>query len=1370
MYIENSKDNKQKSCCGSVVYVVCTNVWSIYLEIIVSMKNIKWMLLLPAVLFASFSYAADWPTYRHDNHRSGITSESISTDGLGAVWTYRSVFAPQPTWPGPAKWDAYHSIKDLQSMRNYDPVFYTIVVGERLYYASSADDSIHCIDTSDGKELWRYTTDAPLRVAPAYSKSRLYFGSDDGCAYCISATDGSLVWKKRLHDDSGTVINNGRLISFRPCRTGVLVDGDTAYCSASLLPWKESYLCALDAETGSEQGDGKYIKVVKDSTLESPMLATSGRLVVMQGRSAPMMFDRTTGRTLGRAGKKGGCIALITEEEQLFYGPGPRTGVIAASKSMGQSTDKLASYGGARAMVAAGSISYIAKERELLAVDRKSGKKLWSTKASYNYDLILAGKTLFAGGRDEVAAFDADSGAKVWSAAVNGRAHGLSVANGALYVSTDCGDIVCFRPGAKSAIVEPAAEVEIVEPAPLIENFTSDGLVGRWVFQSNAVVGAEFRDFAGSNPISFADCPEFKTVNKLQAAQFGSGGLTIAADHKTAGLPSSNITAEAWVRLDKLRAWGGIIGALQDNGNYERGWVLGYDKSKFYFGLVGTKNNRLTYLKSAKTIKTGQWYHVVGTYDGSTLCIYVDGEKSGSSAAQKGAINYPPQAFFELAAYKDKDEDFPMEGMLQEVRLYDRSLSAAEIMEHCKSKQRLLPEKTESAAGVKGAFAAMGPYLQFTSSTTASVKFYTDSSQKCRIQLTDSRGGKRIFAEKSAGEKHDIELNELQLNERYTYSIVCDDAGVVETFGPYECDATFNYMPPRAAGIPADDAAVKIVDSILKQAPADRGVAVVVGCRFPSIMTELNRKSGFRVMGVDTDLSRIKLTRAKLFKHGQYGVTLSVRGVESYENLPLPSHTADLVINLAGSIDPKELKRILAPGGVAIMNLGDSAKNLEKGDFKGGGEWTHMYGMADNATFGGEHIAGAKSTADMEVAWLGRPGPRYQVDRQGRGPGPLASNGRLFGQGMDRILSLNSYNGTILWSLEIPGLARYNVPRDCSNWCCDDDNLYLAVRDGCWRIDAATGKMNDFYPVPAGERKDWNYDWGYVARSGDLLLGSNVKQGSTYKGYWGAKYWYDSASGALNKNVCSDRLFALDVESGRERWHYSNGIVLNSTISVSSNRIYFIECRNTAVTASGSRRIGMAELWQDQFMVALDVATGKPVWEKPLVIEPAISVCYMACAEGHIVVVSSAKGKYNVYVYDADTGEGQWNHTFGWGRKGRADHGSHLSRPVIVDGTLYVSPKVFNLADGKVLPISLPTANCGSYSACADSLIFRVKPVTRMWNRESGKLSGWTLLRPNCWISTIPANGMILSLEGGGGCSCGGWIETSFGFMPRSVR
>jgi hypothetical protein len=53
-----------------------------------------------------------------------------------------------------------------------------------------------------------------------------------------------------------------------------------------------------------------------------------------------------------------------------------------------------------------------------------------------------------------------------------------------------------------------------------------------------------------------------------------------------------------------------------------------------------------------------------------------------------------------------------------------------------------------------------------------------------------------------------------------------------------------------------------------------------------------------------------------------------------------------------------------------------------------------------------------------------------------------------------------------------------------------------------------------------------------------------------------------------------------------------------------------------------------------------------------------------------------------------------------------------------------------------------------------------------MWDVASEKVTGWYNLRPSCWLSTVPANGMVLSPEGGGGCSCGNWLETSIGFAP----
>ncbi|HIJ54167.1 MAG TPA: PQQ-binding-like beta-propeller repeat protein, partial [Planctomycetes bacterium] len=82
---------------------------------------------------------------------------------------------------------------------------------------------------------------------------------------------------------------------------------------------------------------------------------------------------------------------------------------------------------------------------------------LWTVECEYPYSMILAGDVVFAGGENKVAAFSTKDGKESWSAAVSGQAHGLSVMNGSLYVSTDKGHIHCFRNGVrgKSRLVSP---------------------------------------------------------------------------------------------------------------------------------------------------------------------------------------------------------------------------------------------------------------------------------------------------------------------------------------------------------------------------------------------------------------------------------------------------------------------------------------------------------------------------------------------------------------------------------------------------------------------------------------------------------------------------------------------------------------------------------------------------------------------------------------------------------------------------------------------------------------------------------------------------------------------------------------------------
>ena len=57
-----------------------------------------------------------------------------------------------------------------------------------------------------------------------------------------------------------------------------------------------------------------------------------------------------------------------------------------------------------------------------------------------------------------------------------------------------------------------------------------------------------------------------------------------------------------------------------------------------------------------------------------------------------------------------------------------------------------------------------------------------------------------------------------------------------------------------------------------------------------------------------------------------------------------------------------------------------------------------------------------------------------------------------------------------------------------------------------------------------------------------------------------------------------------------------------------------------------------------------------------------------------------------------------------------------------------------------------------------------------MWDSATGQVSSWYNLRPSCWLSVIAAGGVLLAPEGGGGCSCGNWLEASVGFVPVSPQ
>lgn len=71
----------------------------------------------------------------------------------------------------------------------------------------------------------------------------------------------------------------------------------------------------------------------------------------------------------------------------------------------------------------------------------------------------------------------------------------------------------------------------------------------------------------------------------------------------------------------------------------------------------------------------GQWHHIAGTYDGSEMRVYLDGVLDGSMAAEGDIDRIDSDVWLGRLV----DGSYPFTGSMDEVRIYERSLSEDEV-------------------------------------------------------------------------------------------------------------------------------------------------------------------------------------------------------------------------------------------------------------------------------------------------------------------------------------------------------------------------------------------------------------------------------------------------------------------------------------------------------------------------------------------------------------------------------------------------------------------------------------------------------------------------------------------------------------------
>lgn len=410
------------------------------------------LLIVASLGLALNVQADDWPMYHADANRSAYTPEAIPNQ-LSLRWVFQSAAPPTPAWPTSARVE-------------FDQVFQPIITGSTVLFGSSTDNKVYAFDAVSGKQKWQFFTNAPVRLAPAAWKDRVFVVSDDGWLYALAIADGKLLWKHRGGPSDLTVVGNERITSKWPARGGPVVLDNTVYFAAGVWPSDGVYLHALDAATGKsvwtndKTGQLEMAQPHGGANAESGvssqgyLLADANRIIVPTGRSVPAVFDRKNGSLLyyqlAKNQHRGGTRTLISD--QVFNNGGCffdlKSGDLSSPFSMGPSA---AIPGG---LVHSSGRSLTAyKWQDVEKIDRKGKsekvrelvEKRLTRLNSDVFEFIIAGGDAILGGDGEIKAVDYSAMRNAWwSHKVKGKVLGIAAGNGYLVVSTDQGYIYGF--------------------------------------------------------------------------------------------------------------------------------------------------------------------------------------------------------------------------------------------------------------------------------------------------------------------------------------------------------------------------------------------------------------------------------------------------------------------------------------------------------------------------------------------------------------------------------------------------------------------------------------------------------------------------------------------------------------------------------------------------------------------------------------------------------------------------------------------------------------------------------------------------------------------------------------------------------------
>jgi outer membrane protein assembly factor BamB len=552
--------------------------------------------------------------------------------------------------------------------------------------------------------------------------------------------------------------------------------------------------------------------------------------------------------------------------------------------------------------------------------------------------------------------------------------------------------------------------------------------------------------------------------------------------------------------------------------------------------------------------------------------------------------------------------------------------------------------------------------------------------------------------------------------------------------------------PPPVSPPAAEDA-----KRILQRSGVTEGYALCYGVDDGDLLMALAANSRLRVVAVDPDGAKVDRLRGWLDSTGLYGGRVSVQQGDP-ASFKAPPYFASLVLvgkSLSAQCREQPLYeqvyRSLRPYGGALR-LAEAGGKPERWEFRtgappGAADWTHQYGNVANTVKSDDSAV----RLPLGILWFGGNSHEDVLPRHGHGPPEQVAGGRLVIEGLNCLIARDVYTGRQLWKTQFrpDELATLGIyydetysyrPQERSadqrhakganargtNYVLTDKYVYVALRNACRVLDAATGKTLRLIEMPQLKGDGGRTEWGFLGLDGDLLLGG-----------WGFAHYskrLDAKEGSKSSllDISASRgLVAMDVGSGHVRWKVkAKYAFIHNGIVAGNGRVYCLDKLPPSMEET-LRRHG-APYPGDYRIVALDAKTGATLWEK---------------ADGIFGAWLSYSAKYDTLLMAVDNNHDRFYF-------GQTRTGTGMAAYCGKDGALRWKNKDINYSGPCILLGDVVLPNVQSYSRSAGALrLLDGSPVV-LPNPVTGVPEPWSFSRAYGCNSVIASEHLLTFRSG----------------------